>query len=127
MLSPRAFGNAEIRQGKVGEVRLLHVARIGKNVLEGEGEELLARLEITQLHDVENARREGVELLQGRFFERRQREVVDAICVVEEGPTGHVLNFILAKNLKASLCPVVVLVFHFVFPGITVLRKRPTR
>jgi hypothetical protein len=27
--------------------------------------------EITQLHDVENARLEGVELLQGSLFERR--------------------------------------------------------
>ena len=52
---------------------------------------------------------------------------MDAIFVVEEGPTVHGLNFILAKNLKALLCPVVVLVFHSVFPGITILRERPTR
>ena len=71
MLSPRAFGNAEIGHGKLGEVRLLHVARIGVDVLEGEGEELLARFEITQLHDVENARLEGVELFQCSLFGRR--------------------------------------------------------
>ena len=71
LLSPCALGNAEIRQGEVGEVPLLHVAGIGGDVLESEGEELLACLEITQLYDVENARLEGVKLLQGSLFMRR--------------------------------------------------------